>query len=47
MVTLDGSTTAVPFCIGCDPQSALQGSNPPPPPPLSQPKSRVYWQIEQ
>ncbi len=47
MVTLDGSTEAVPFCIGCDPQSALQGSDPPPPPPLSQPKSRVYWQIEQ
>ncbi len=47
MVTLDGSTEAVPFCIGCDPQSALQGSDPPPPPPLNQPKSRVYWQVEQ
>jgi type IV pilus assembly protein PilY1 len=47
MVTLDGSTTAVPFCIGCDPHSSLQGSDPPPPPPLNQPKSRVYWQIEQ
>ncbi|MDA8127782.1 MAG: PilC/PilY family type IV pilus protein [Betaproteobacteria bacterium] len=46
MVTLDGSTTAVPFCIGCNPQSALQGGSPPPPPPLNQPKSRVYWQIE-
>jgi type IV pilus assembly protein PilY1 len=47
MVTLDGSTTAVPFCIGCDPHSSLQGSDPPPPPPLNQPKSRVYWQLEQ
>jgi len=46
MVTLDSGVT-VPFCIGCDEQSPLKGGEPPPPIMANQPKSRVYWQIEQ
>lgn len=39
-----------PFCIGCSPDSPLQGGPPPnlpPPPAIVQPKSRVYWYIQQ
>jgi type IV pilus assembly protein PilY1 len=46
MVTLDSGET-VPFCIGCNPESALQGGDPPPAPMAFQPKSRVYWHIQQ
>jgi len=46
MVTLDDGTT-VPFCIGCDSKSPLKGGEPPPPIMANQPKSRVYWHIEQ
>jgi type IV pilus assembly protein PilY1 len=46
MVTLDNGET-VPFCIGCNPESALQGDPADPPPPAIQPKSRVYWNIQQ
>jgi type IV pilus assembly protein PilY1 len=46
MVTLDNGET-VPFCIGCNPESALQGDPANPPPPAIQPKSRVYWNIQQ
>ncbi len=45
-VTLDDGET-VPFCIGCDEESALKGTDPPPPVMAVQPKSRVYWHIQQ
>ena len=45
MVTLDNGKT-VPFIIGANPTSALQGSNPPVPPSATRPKSRVYWNIK-
>ena len=46
MVTLDSGET-VPFCIGCDPESPLKGADPPPPVMAKQPKSRVYWYLQQ
>ncbi|OZA22021.1 MAG: hypothetical protein B7X93_13235 [Hydrogenophilales bacterium 17-61-9] len=46
MVTLDSGET-VPFCIGCDPSSPLMGTDPPPPVMANQPKSRVYWYLQQ
>lgn len=46
LVTLDDGST-VPFCIGCSGSSALEGSEPPVPPSAVQPKSRVFWNIEQ
>jgi type IV pilus assembly protein PilY1 len=46
LVTLDDGTT-VPFCIGCSGASPLEGSEPPLPPTASQPKARVFWNIEQ
>ncbi|RJG11981.1 pilus assembly protein PilY [Pseudomonas cavernicola] len=46
MVTLDDGST-VPFLIGGDPNSALEGGEPPSPAVASQPKSRVFWNIEQ
>ncbi|MBB1519529.1 pilus assembly protein [Aquipseudomonas guryensis] len=46
MVTLDDGTT-VPFVIGANPDSPLEGSPPVTPPSLTQPTSRVYWNIEQ
>ncbi|RYZ67571.1 MAG: pilus assembly protein PilY, partial [Proteobacteria bacterium] len=47
MVTLDNGKT-VPFCIGCDPTSPLEASQPPLPASAtpSEPKRRVYWFIE-
>lgn len=45
MVTLDDGTT-VPFVIGANPDSPLEGSPPVTPPSLTQPTSRVYWNIE-
>lgn len=45
MVTLDNGQT-VPFIIGANPTSALQGGEPPPPPSSVRPKSRVYWNIK-
>lgn len=47
LVTLDDGRT-VPFCIGCTPESPLEGSEPKIPPASMpvQPKSRVYWYIE-
>lgn len=44
-VMLDNGTI-VPFCIGCNPKSPLEGGDPPPPPTSNQPKARVYWYIE-
>ena len=44
-VTLDDGTT-VPFCIGCSPDSPLEGGTPTPPNPPVTPKARVYWYIE-
>ncbi|MNZ75201.1 hypothetical protein D3C78_936740 [compost metagenome] len=46
LVTLDDGTT-VPFCIGCSAESPLEGGEPPLPPSASQPKARVYWNVEQ
>lgn len=57
-VTLDGVDTdgdgdedipgaTVPFVIGADPDSPLEGGEPPAPPMANQPKSRVYWYIQQ
>ncbi len=40
-----GDGTQVPFLIGSNPQSALQGSKPYTPPTVARPKSRVYWNI--
>lgn len=45
MVTLDDGTT-VPFVIGANPDSPLEGSPPVTPPAVNQPTSRVYWNIE-
>ncbi len=36
----------VPFCIGCSPQSALQGGNPISGAAAVRPKSRIYWKIK-
>lgn len=44
MVTLDDGTT-VPFIIGANPTSALQGGAPPAPASAVRPRSRVYWNI--
>lgn len=46
MVTLDDGTT-VPFIIGGSGDSPLEGGEPPPPPSSTQPKAKVYWNIEQ
>lgn len=45
MVTLDDGTT-VPFIIGSNPNSSLEGGAPPPPPSAVRPKSRAYWNIK-
>lgn len=45
LVTLDDNTT-VPFCIGCSATSPLEGGQPTVPATASQPKSRVFWNIE-
>lgn len=46
MVTLDDGSL-VPFIIGANPDSPLEGSPPSAPPSVSQPAARVYWNIEQ
>ncbi|MCY1409140.1 Neisseria PilC beta-propeller domain protein [compost metagenome] len=46
MVRLDNGAT-MPFIIGASPDSPLQSLTPPPPPGQTQPKARVYWNIEQ
>jgi type IV pilus assembly protein PilY1 len=46
MVTLDDGTT-VPFIIGARPDSPLEGAPPTSPSTVVQPKSRVYWYIQQ
>jgi type IV pilus assembly protein PilY1 len=45
LVTLDNGST-VPFCIGCDKRSPLEGSLPSSPSTGTQPKSLTYWYIE-
>lgn len=47
-VTLDDGRT-VPFVIGAKPNSSLEGGEPPTPPTSSvaQPRSRVYWYVQQ
>jgi len=45
MVTLDNGTT-VPFCIGCEPESPLEGGLPTAPSTGTQPRSLTYWFIE-
>ena len=45
LVTLDDGTT-VPFCIGCDARSSLEGKLPDSPSTGTQPKSLTYWYIE-
>lgn len=45
MVTLDDGST-VPFLIGGDPDSPLEGGEPPLPAVAAQPKARVFWNIE-
>jgi type IV pilus assembly protein PilY1 len=45
MVTLDNGST-VPFCIGCNPDSPLEGGDPPGLTSTNQPKARVYWYIQ-
>lgn len=46
MVTLDDGSL-VPFIIGANPDSPLEGSPPTAPPSVDQPAARVYWNIEQ
>lgn len=46
LVSLDDGET-VPFIIGADPDSPLESKDPPVPSVGSQPKSKVYWYIEQ
>lgn len=46
MVTLDDGTT-VPFVIGSDPDSPLEGGSPSGGASTVQPKAKVYWNIEQ
>ena len=46
MVTLDDGTT-VPFIIGADGDSPLEGSLPSSPSTGTQPKSLTYWYIDQ
>jgi type IV pilus assembly protein PilY1 len=46
MVTLDDGSL-VPFIIGANPDSPLEGSPPAAPPSVDQPAARVYWNIEQ
>lgn len=46
MVTLDDGTT-VPFVIGSDPESPLQGGSPTDSGGLVQPKANVFWNIEE
>lgn len=36
----------VPFCIGCNPNSPLESKEPPLPQIATQPKARVFWNIE-
>ncbi|SFP99899.1 type IV pilus assembly protein PilY1 [Geopseudomonas sagittaria] len=45
MVTLDDGTT-VPFVIGSNPESPLQGGEAPAPNVAGQPRAKVYWNIE-
>ena len=47
MVTLDNGKT-VPFCIGCNSDSPLEGNQPAMPAGVgtTQPKGRVYWYVE-
>jgi len=45
MVTLDNGKT-VPFIIGANPQSPLEGGDPPLPATVVRPKSRAYWNIK-
>jgi type IV pilus assembly protein PilY1 len=47
LIILDGTTTPIPFIIGADPDSPLQGGEPTPPSSTTQPKSLTYWYIEQ
>ncbi|MCY1345443.1 Neisseria PilC beta-propeller domain protein [compost metagenome] len=46
MVKLDNGVT-VPFIIGASGDSPLESTTPEPPPGQTQPKARVYWNIEQ
>ena len=46
MVTLDNGQT-VPFLIGGSPDSPLEGGSPSAGVTWTQPKSRVYWHIDQ
>jgi type IV pilus assembly protein PilY1 len=45
-VILDGSSEPIPFIIGADPDSPLEGRQPIGPPSSAQPKSLTYWFIE-
>jgi type IV pilus assembly protein PilY1 len=45
MVTLDGESTPVPFLIGGDPESPLEGGEPTSPSTTTLPKSLTYWYI--
>jgi len=46
MVRLDDGRI-VPFVMGGSPDSPLEGRVPTPPSSITQPKSRVYWYIQQ
>ena len=47
LVKLDASSPPIPFIIGADPDSPLKGKEPTPPSLTTQPKSLIYWYLQQ
>jgi len=47
LVKLDASSPPIPFIIGADPDSPLKGKEPTPPTMTMQPKSLIYWYLQQ
>jgi type IV pilus assembly protein PilY1 len=47
LVRLDPNSPPIPFIIGADPDSPLKGNEPTPPSLTTQPKSLIYWYLQQ
>jgi type IV pilus assembly protein PilY1 len=47
LVKLDPNSPPIPFIIGADPDSPLKGKEPTPPSLTTQPKSLIYWYLQQ
>ena len=47
LVRLDPNSPPIPFIIGADPDSPLKGREPTPPSMTTQPKSLIYWYLQQ